>query len=263
VTRSSIVDDINRKTMRNSVASYLVYDEINAAEQVVFSKIGEQYKDKAILDVGVGGGRTTAALTKISANYIGVDYVPEMVAACRARFPHVRFEQVDARSMPQFADRSFDVIVFACNGVSMVDHSGRLAILKEMRRLLAVGGVFMFSTYNRNSAEYERGFSTPDFMATKNPIKYAVRGVRFVANTVYGLFNRLRYRRFEIRTEEYAMINDRCHDYATMLYYITAENQIRQLKSVGFESLPLIYDSVGRLADPACRNDSLTYLVCG
>jgi SAM-dependent methyltransferase len=247
--------------MRDVVSSYAVYHELDAAEQTVFQKIGAKFKGKAILDLGVGGGRTTAALLQISTNYLGVDYVPEMVAACRARFPHARFEYADARSMPELSDCSFDVIVFACNGVSMVDHDGRVAILREARRLLAKGGVFVFSTYNRHSDECERGYTLPEFSLTKHPVKLAGRSARFVVHAVYSLINRLRYRRHEVHAEDYAMINDRCHHYATMLYYIGVEKQIEQLKSAGFESAPLIYGLQGGLVGPTSRDNSLTYYV--
>ena len=37
----------------------------------------------AILDLGVGGGRTTPHLSSIAARYVGADYAAEMVARCQ------------------------------------------------------------------------------------------------------------------------------------------------------------------------------------
>jgi len=257
----SEADSINRQTMRESVDSYSLHEELSAPEQRVFSEMGDEVRNKPILDLGVGGGRTTAALLQISGDYIGVDYMPEMVKACRSRFPDIRFEHADARSMPQFADRSFKLIVFACNGVSMVDHAGRIAILHEVRRLLTADGIFVFSTYNKNCAEYERWFEFPSFNQTKNPIKLAVRVARFALDATRGLINRLRYLRHEVHTDEYSIINDRCHSYATLLYYTSIENQLKQLKVAGFHGVPTIYDIAGRLAEATSRSDSLTYVV--
>ena len=133
----------------------------------------------------MGAGRTVAALTSIADSYVGVDYVPEMVAHCRTRFPAVQFEQSDARAMPQFSDQSFDLIVFSCNGICMVDHAGRLAILSEVRRLLRPRWFFfMFSTYNRNSKEHNMVFRLPHFRFSANPVRLLVRSARFVGNTL-------------------------------------------------------------------------------
>src|SRR5271157_5254557 len=49
-----------------------------------------------ILDLGVGGGRTTAYLSSIAGQYVRVDYVPEMVEACRAEYPRLEFQTSDA-----------------------------------------------------------------------------------------------------------------------------------------------------------------------
>lgn len=259
----SALEALNRKTMRESARWYATQHELNPPEKTAFASVAQEFRNKRILDLGVGAGRTTPALLQISADYIGIDYVPEMVAECRARFPKVRFEHADARSMPQFADRSFDLIVFACNGVSMVDHAGRLAIFKEVHRLLDTGGVFIFSTYNRNSDEHDRWFEVPGMPFRANPLKLALSAARFAVNLSLSLFNRLRYLRHEVRTDEYSIINDRCHNYATMLYYISMPQQCIQLRQLGFTATPTVYDLSGNVAGAQSRDDSLTYVVRG
>jgi len=249
--------------MRESVAWYATYQDISPPERTAFASVADEFRNKRILDLGVGGGRTTPPLLQISADYTGIDYVLEMVEQCRARFPQVNYAHADARSMPQFADRSFDLIVFACNGVSMVDHAGRLAILKEVRRLLAAGGKFIFSTYNRNSAEHDRWFEPPPFQLSANPVRLAKNTARFGIDMVRSLGNRLRYQHQEVRTEEYSIRNDRCHHYATMLYYISMPQQFSQLKQVGFPHTPTVYDHSGQLAPSDSRDDSLTYVARG
>jgi ubiquinone/menaquinone biosynthesis C-methylase UbiE len=259
----SALDALNRQTIRKSVTWYATNDDLNAPEKAAFASVAAEFRNKRILDLGVGAGRTTPALIDISSDYVGIDYVAEMVTACRARFQGVRFEHMDARSMPRFSDQSFDLIVFACNGISMVDHEGRLAILKEIRRLLTSSGMLVFSTYNRASDEHDRWFEFPKLVASKNPARLAANTARFVLRSGRSLINRLRYMRHEVRTEEYTILNDRCHEYATMLYYITLQDQLKQLQRLGFTSTPTVYDSIGRIAAPTSRSDSLTYVVRG
>lgn len=261
----SPMDRVNRQTMKISADVYAGYDELGLQEKLALENVGELVRNKRILDIGVGGGRTTAALLELSENYIGVDYVQEMVDRCRSRFPGVRFEHADARAMPQFADQAFDFIVFAWAGICMVDHAGRMAILAEVRRLLAPGGVFLFSTYNRNSVEHAQQFVFPEFSATLNPVKLLLRSVRFIVDTAHRVRNRLRFKPLEVATAEYSIINDKCHNYQTMLYYITYEEQLKQLERFGFTGNPIVFAVDGSLVknDNGQLGDSLLFVVRG
>lgn len=246
--------------MRASVADYSVLNTLSPPEQAALTACADYARGKPILDLGVGAGRTVGALNAISADYIGVDYVEEMVAACRQRYPGVRFRNADARSLTEFHDHSFALIVFACNGISMVDHAGRLAILKEVYRLLAPGGFFVFSTYNRDNARYQTLFQFPYFSFTNNPVKLAARSARFFAHTAARAINRIRFKSHERRNSEYAIVNDVCHDYATLLYYISLDDQRRQLEAAGFLPRATAFDLTGGEVIGETRHDSLTYV---
>lgn len=261
----SPMDRVNRQTMKSSADVYAGYDELGWQEKLALESVAELVRNKRILDIGVGGGRTTAALLELSENYIGVDYVQEMVDRCRNRFPAVRFEHADARAMPQFPDHSFDFIVFAWAGICMVDHAGRLAILAEIRRLLAPGGVFLFSTYNRNSPEHAQQFVFPEFSPTVNPLKLLLRSARFSVDTAHRLRNRLRFKPLEVATAEYSIINDKCHNYQTMLYYITLDEQLKQLARFGFAENPTVFavDGSQVKTDNGKLGDSLLFVARG
>lgn len=249
--------------MRASVNIYTGFETLGPPEQRALASVSDQIRGGSILDIGVGGGRTVKALLELSADYIGIDYVDEMVQACRAKFPGIKFEHADARAMPQFADASFDLIVFAWAGICMVDHAGRIQILQEIRRLLKPGGFFIFSSYNRDSPEYSASFALPPLELTANPVKLAVRLLALGGNLYRSTRNRMRFRAHEIRTDEYAIINDKCHDYRTMLYYITLDNQRTQLRDSGFVGDVLSYDNRGQEISANTTDDSITYVVAG
>jgi ubiquinone/menaquinone biosynthesis C-methylase UbiE len=257
---ASVIDSINRDTMRASVEEYAHGDELTAAEKAALDSVLHLVRNRRILDLGVGGGRTVRGLRQLSRDYVGIDYVPEMVAQCRTRFPFVRFEHADARSMPQYADSSFDVVMFAMNGLCMVDHSDRLKILGEVRRVLSPDGVFIFSTYNQASAVHDKWFAAPDFSPTPDPVQFARRFARFSYYLGVRAVNRMRFVRHETRTSEYSIINDRCHHYRTMLYYITLENQCRQLQTAGFRSDPRVFDLTGREITTGTADDSMMFV---
>jgi SAM-dependent methyltransferase len=259
MSTGAAIDAINRSTMSTVVADYGWRDDLHRSERAALDTILEQVKGRRILDLGVGAGRTVKGLREVSDHYVGVDYVQEMVDYCRTRFPEVRFEQGDARSMPQFADASFDLVVFSCNGICMVDHAGRLRILSEVRRLLAPGGHFLFSTSNRNDPDAGR-FLWPGFKMTAHPVKLAVRGSRFIGHAAYRAYNRWRLKSSEIRTSDYAILNDRSHHFRTMNYFITLEQQLKQLHESGFDE-PAVFDEQGQPVHRDTTHGTMTLVV--
>ena len=256
MSNGAAIDAVNRSTMRRVVAHYGYRDDLHPSEIAALDTVVERVKGRRILDLGVGAGRTVKGLRQISPDYVGVDFVSEMVDYCRTRFPDVRFEQGDARSMPEFADASFDLVVFSCNGICMVDHAGRLSILNEVRRLLAPGGYFVFSTSNRNDPDAGR-FLWPKLKPTANPIRLAVRGAQFVRHSAYRLFNRWRLKRSEIRTPDYAILNDRSHHFRTMNYFITLDQQRKQLRENGFVDLR-VFDEKGQPVERDTTHGTMT-----
>jgi SAM-dependent methyltransferase len=143
----------------------------------------------------------------------------------------------------------------------MVDHQGRLAILQEVRRVLSPGGVFFFSTFNRNSADYTSGFRFPRLPFTANPVKLGVRLLRFASETAFRFYNRMRYRRHEVRLPDYAIRNDVYHHYRTMLYYISIEAQHKQLRDAGYAGQAVAFDMNGNVVGEDCADGTIVFVV--
>lgn len=97
------------------VSRYAGMYSLSACEQLLFDTYLRP--GMAILDLGVGGGRTTPFLSRSASRYVGVDYSEEMIRACRAKFPHLQFAVADASDLSQYADASFDSVVFSYNGL--------------------------------------------------------------------------------------------------------------------------------------------------
>ena len=243
----NFIDRINLRTMRSApvVAHYSRSNELAPHEQASLDHVLKDVEGGAVLDIGVGAGRTVKALLRVSDNYLGVDYSPEMVFACQERFPGIRFEHADARNLSNILDASIALAVFSCNGISMVSHLDRLLILREVYRVLQPGGVFLFTTYNLRSPEASAGFRFPELLLSANPLRLLVRLARFARDTTVGVYQRIKYVKHEFRMIDYALVNDRCHNYGVMLYYTTLEHQRRQLEEVGFQPDALAFDRTG------------------
>ncbi len=155
-------EPVNLRTYRlPEVAShYATLNYLTPCEQLLFRTYIKP--GMTVLDLGVGGGRTTPYLAKIASHYVGVDYSEAMIRACRKKFPDLEFLQADACDLSSFEDASFDAIVFSFNGLdSVVPNEKRSRCLRECWRVLRPAGVFVFSSHNPRSvlvrADWDRG----------------------------------------------------------------------------------------------------------
>ncbi len=245
------IDRVNKETYRKAwaVREYEVKgDQVTAAERAVLDRVAGEARGAAVLELGMGTGRSVRALRAISEDYRGLDYTPGMVDLCRRRFPGVAFELGDARDLRRYPEASFGLVAFFCQGIDMVLHEDRFAILREVFRVLRPGGHYVFSTHNKDSDDHDRGLVLPDFQPTTNPIRLAVRVARFAAQVGVRVYNRRRFARLATRAPEYSLVNDVAHDYRMMAYYVTLEAQRRQLREVGF-ARDEAYDNAGKKVD--------------
>lgn len=231
--------------------------DLQAPEAFILSRIGAEFKDKRILDIGVGGGRTTPYLLEISSNYIGIDFSARMIAQCRARYPTASFEVCDARDLSRFGAEAFDLVFFSFNGIDCNGHADRLTILGEIRRVLARGGAFVFSSHNRDCAA--KGAVWPPSEAGLR------RLVKVVLTDPAAVLRHALNRRHEEANDEYAIINDDADGYRCLLYYISMSKQIEQLQGIGFGNVAA-FGRDGRMIDTrenaASYYDPWIYYLC-
>jgi SAM-dependent methyltransferase len=135
------------------VALYAASSELQGAERLLFARyvpIGA-----AVLDVGVGAGRTAAFLAPRAGRYVGVDLSEPMLDQCRRRFPELQFLRVDAADMSVFPAASFDVVVFSFNGIDAAPTiEARWRCLQECARVLRPGGALIFSEHHARYLVY-------------------------------------------------------------------------------------------------------------
>jgi ubiquinone/menaquinone biosynthesis C-methylase UbiE len=134
------------------VAHFAKLNYLTPCERLLFDTYLR--KGSAILDLGVGGGRTTPHLSSLASRYVGVDYSEEMIRICRDKFKaaDLQFEVADASDLSCFADASFDSIVFSFNGLDyLAPDEKREQCLRECHRLVRQGGVLIFSSHNPRS----------------------------------------------------------------------------------------------------------------
>lgn len=243
------------------VAGYEKYSELQPPEETILSELQSEMTGKRILDIGVGAGRTTPHLLKLSKDYIGIDYSPQMVERCQTQYPSTAFDVCDARDLSRFRSGSFDLVIFSFNGIDYVDHGSRLKILNEVRRVLAERGAFVFSSHNRDTSirrpwDLSHLSSVNPFM---KPLRFAKRSVLYTL----GIVNGIRNIKKESSCEDYAIINDEAHEYTLLTYYISIRSQIKQLKDIGFGKID-VFGLDGKTVDweRTTNRDPWIYYLC-
>lgn len=181
----------------------------------------------AILDVGVGAGRTTPHLASLALRYVGVDFSEAMVRACRERFPALDFRTMDATDMSAFPDASFDAVVFSFNGIDAIPASGgRARCLKECARVLKDGGVFLFSTHNARHLVF-----TP-VLAGVSALRAAWRITYALGHTASNVLFRVLRAAF---WRGYGHVWDPSTDGGIRIYVATPEHVAQEARCVGLE----------------------------
>ena len=247
---------------REIVHHYSQLRQLQPAEQTILDFLRHEcsLSNMKMLDIGVGGGRTTEYFSSIVQEYMGIDYSEEMIAACQKRFPSQSniFQVVDARDMSQFPDNSFDFILFSFNGLDVISHLDRLQVFQEVRRVGKSGGYFCFSSHNLQALERE--FNWKNHLSL-NPIKTYVNLIMF---TILRVFNRSVSPK-QIKDSNYEIIQDEPHNFRLKHYYIRPQEQINQLKA-DFDNIRIYsWESGLELAtqqDLSANTDSWLYYLC-
>ncbi|WP_299410861.1 class I SAM-dependent methyltransferase [Acaryochloris sp. IP29b_bin.148] len=218
---------------RGIVQYYAQLQELQAAEAAILAQLNPQLPTMSMLDMGVGGGRTTLHFAKQVANYIGIDYSANMIQACQQRFADAMapdaFTVCDARDMSCFADNTFDFILFSFNGIDYIEHCDRIQVLQEIQRVGKPGGYFCFSTHNLQGMEQLFDWRSH---LSYNPIRTYID--LFMWAFLRG-FNRSCSLK-QLHSSVYAMIRDEPHNFRLRTYHIRPQAQLEQLAS-GFTDI--------------------------
>jgi SAM-dependent methyltransferase len=218
---------------------YATTNELATGERTLFERFRGDIADKAVLDIGIGTGRTTPYLMARAADYIGVDYSPEMIARAKRLHPGANLLECDARDLSRFGGGRFDCIVFSFNGIDSVSDADRQVVLRQALTALRPGGLFLFSSHNL-AAVKTAAYSLKNLPLSANPIRL-LRSCRYYLK---GVLNHLRARAHEVHTADYALLTERATHYRYLNYHVSKALQVEQLERAGFADVEL-FDEEG------------------
>jgi SAM-dependent methyltransferase len=201
---------------------------LRPAERVLFDTHVDALSG-TVLELGCGGGRLTAHLIERATSVTGVDLAADMIAYCRRTYPQAAFRQGDLRELSDFETGGWEAIVAGYAVIDVLTHDERGAFLDELHRLLRPSGLLIFSSHNLACAPLLRG-PIRSINAT-NPVSFASQVLRLPRS----IRNRRRLLAWEQVGSDHAILNDAAHDFSLLHYYITRDEQERQLAAHGFE----------------------------
>lgn len=250
------------KQVWNSAKVTEVYsrvDQLQKPEQTILNLLKPRLSSMRMLDLGIGGGRTTVHFAPLVQEYVGSDYAENMIDACINRFPdagdHVRFEVIDATDMKGVPDDYFDLILFSFNSIDCVAPEDREKVFQEALRVGRKGGYFAFSTHNLRYLPYMYA------------LKWHSRWRDFLYQ-FYRTFMLFYYNGFpgKYKKEDLAIIRNGIEHFSLNIFYIKPEKQIEILMQNGFSNIRTFSIKTGKEIPhsqlPSLTREAWIYYLC-
>jgi ubiquinone/menaquinone biosynthesis C-methylase UbiE len=229
---------------------YAKRDYLDRAELQIFEDLRPVLPKINMLDMGVGGGRTTSYFMPTVNSYIGADYAPNMIAECKKKFKNNKnFEVLDVRNMNKFSDNMFDLVLFSFNGIDSFGLNDREIALNEIKRVLKNNAYFCFSSHNVNweviydlfkfNYIYEKLLDK-----IKNKGNFLMKFIIFLKaifiNIMLDIKNKSLNIRFHINNLQkagYGYLMDNSLNGKAKIFYSSYKFQIEQLNKFGFKNI--------------------------
>jgi len=115
-------------------------------------------KEAKILVAGCGTGRIPFHLLRMGfTKIVAFDIIPEVIQIAKKIEPSLDFRVLDATNLNEFNAESFDLVIFPYNGIDYIHPiEKRKKALREIHRILNVGGQFIFSSHNSRLISYKK-----------------------------------------------------------------------------------------------------------
>ncbi len=234
-----VAEDANRNEYRRKTTVDLITRRegnwIDRGERLIINEIADEVRSEPILDIGVGAGRTAWMLRLLSADYVALDWSPEMVEACRREHPGLDVREADARDLSAFDADSFKLVLFSFNGIDVLGHADRLRVLNEIHRILKPDGLFVYSTSNKNGGLY--GYRPWDVLERRgwyDTARFLLRFPSSVPRYWRTYRNWWHKRRYAEDHGAWAICTSRAYEFGVVLHWTRPSTEREALNSAGF-----------------------------
>ena len=218
-------------------------DYTDPGERSALAFVTPEVRGRPILDIGVGRGRTIPLLKPLTTDYRAIDYMPQMVAVSRNRFPSTNITLDDARVLTSAPSAHFGLVQFSYNGIDAVSAEDRPRVLTAVRRALVPGGMFLFSTLNLHGPALRKRPWHLTLPQGVGPLRFGVRFARSLVWTPVHVANWLTLKPHERAGQGYVVAPLDAHHWGIVAHYTTIERQLDELERAGFSRDAVVFDS--------------------
>lgn len=230
--------------------------ELQKPEKTIFSLLEPHLGRACMLDIGVGGGRTTAFFAPCVKKYTGIDFSAGMIEICRNKFSTATyspvFEVCDVRDLSRFKNASFDIVLFSFNGLDNISYAEREKAILEIKRICSHDGFFCFSAHNL--------LSLPGFFK----LKFRKHPIKLIRSLL--LRNKLLKRNAaaigRYPTADHVEIYDDVYDHGLYTTYVRPSFQVNELEKAGFRDIRVFELEHGTQTTDLQRTDTWLYYLC-
>ena len=235
----------------------------DAGEAAALAAVGEHRRGD-VLDIGIGGGRTTGLLGPAARSYVGLDISREMLELARRRFPDADLREGDAAGLAGLPDDAYDLVVFSYNGLDSLDHAQRATALSAMARVLRPDGRVVFSSLNLDGVSFdERPLRVAGGPLSPRFRYHVAHAVRHPASMVRSVRNYRQNRQEAQDGRGWGMRPLRAHEFRFVVHFATMEETVAEAGAAGLEVLAAYADDGSELAPSTAHTDAdYVHFVC-
>jgi ubiquinone/menaquinone biosynthesis C-methylase UbiE len=221
---------------------YDASQKMELPEKTIFEILKPELSGMTMLDVGVGGGRTTVFFAPHVKSYTAIDYSAGMIERCQPKFakqfPEAKFFVGDARDLSRFGRASFDFVLFSLNGVDYIPGTSRSEFFRQARTVLKPGGYLSFSTHNLGFLKRLKIFSS---VHVRINVFAMLKKMAHIRNLQRMNAEALR----AAKTSDYVFINDGVHNGGLAQCYVRTQFQVGTLRECGFTDIRVFSSETG------------------
>ncbi|MCB9809160.1 class I SAM-dependent methyltransferase [Candidatus Nomurabacteria bacterium] len=136
-------------------------DKNQINRELMYTLIGNDLKNKKILDLGCGDGIDTEYYQTQGAHAIGIDASTGLIDIAQAHYPEIEFTVGFAEELP-YEDNSFDMVL---SKYAIQTSADMQPIFDEVNRVLKPGGMFIYLVTHPLRQFMERRDLTQDYFS--------------------------------------------------------------------------------------------------
>lgn len=102
----------------------------------------------SMLDIGVGGGRTSIYFIDLVKSYLGIDIIPDFITFLQNKYSQEQFKCMNVLDITNL-EKTFDFILFSHNGIdNLLTLQKYIKTLNNMYKVCNKNGYVCFSSHN-------------------------------------------------------------------------------------------------------------------